>query len=197
MFQILELYSIYILVVDKKMIRLFVGIEPPENIKKRLLLLKGGVPNARWIQKENLHITLQFIGEVEEPQAVEIDEALLKIEAPAFDVSLSGTGFFGSNQLRTLWTGVEKTPELEFLFKKVESALMQAGIESKGRKFNPHITLARLKETRKRQVMDFISNNSLFKSAPFPVKHFTLFSSILSHKGAKYTAEKTYPLKEV
>lgn len=197
MFQILELYSIYILVVDKKMIRLFVGIEPPESIKKRLLLLKGGIPNARWIQKENLHLTLQFIGEVEESQAVEIDEALLRIETAAFDITLSGVGFFGSRQPRILWTGAEKTAELEFLFKKVEAALMQTGIEPEGRKFNPHITIARLKGARKRQVMDFVSNNSLFKSDMFHVKHFTLFSSMLSHKGAQYTAERTYSLKSV
>lgn len=177
------------------MIRLFVALDFPEDVRQRLVGLGGGVPGARWTEADNLHLTLRFIGEVPEDQTAEIDDALSEISAPAFDVTLDGVGVFGSNRnARVLWAGVERSDALSHLQSKVESALVRCGLPAEERKFSPHITLARLKDAPKDRIGRFIEERGLFRAGPIRMDHFTLYRSHLGKGAAVYEALREYPL---
>jgi RNA 2',3'-cyclic 3'-phosphodiesterase len=175
--------------------RLFVAIALPEDVRDRLGLLAGGVPGARWVDPENLHLTLRFIGEVDGGWAEDITAALGGVVARPFELALAGVGHWGTRERATaIWAGVEKNPGLSHLQSKVESALVRLGLEPEGRKFAPHVTLARLSGSPCGRVAKFIADHNLFRLPPFPVTAFTLFSSFLSRGGAIYTPEVEYAL---
>jgi 2'-5' RNA ligase len=176
------------------MIRLFVALELPEGIRTRLSMLQGGVPGARWATDEQLHLTLRFIGEVDDHVAHDVDDALAGIRAPAFTLELAGVGEFGGKNPRALWAGVRPSEPLLHLQKKVETALQRIGLPAEERKFSPHVTLARMKGSPREKVVQFLTHHALFASGPFDVRHFVLFSSHLGSGGSVYHAERTYPL---
>ena len=178
------------------MVRLFVGVELPEDVRERLATLCAGVPGARWVPPENLHLTLRFIGEVDGGEAEDIYHALSAVRPRSFDITLSGVGHFGtSSEVKSLWVGVERNAELVALRDRIESALVRVGLEPEGRRFTPHVTLARLRDTPVHRVSTFLAHNSLFRAGPIRVEHFTLFSSFLQGSGPIYTAEADYPLE--
>ena len=177
------------------MIRLFTAIEIPEAVRERLLALAGGVPGARWYAGNQLHLTLRFIGEVSEAVARDIDDVLAAVRAPRFQMELAGVGEFGGKYPRALWAGVRDEAPVVHLQKKIESALQRLGLPAEERKFTPHVTLARLKNSPHGKVMDFLSHNGLFASGPFAVDRFTLFSSQLSSNGSIYRVEQNYELE--
>ena len=178
--------------------RLFVAVPLPDDLRARLAGLAGGVPNARWVAPENLHLTLRFIGEVDRAQARDVDSALVKISSPAFTLSLAGVDRFGvGRNLRSLWVGVDESAELSRLHGKIEHALQQSGLPPEGRKFKAHVTLARFTGTRGSsgvKLHDYLAGHALFRSVPFVVREFVLFSSFLSHSGAVYSPEASYAL---
>jgi 2'-5' RNA ligase len=177
------------------MIRLFVGLSLPEEVQQRLDSLCAGVPGARWVASESRHLTLRFIGDVAESVATDVHDALSEIEAPAFELMLDGVGQFGSKgQARMLWAGAEREERLIRLAAKVESAVVRVGLGPEGRKFIPHVTLARLKDVRIAQLGPYLADHALFRAGPFEVDRFVLFSSFLSRNGAIYTPEAEYPL---
>jgi 2'-5' RNA ligase len=178
------------------MIRLFVGFRVPETLRMSLSALGGGVPGARWVQPENYHLTLRFIGEVEEGVAEDIDMTLAAIAAPSFAVEIAGIGQFGKgSKARALWAGIVPSAALNHLQAKVEAAIVGAGLPDEQRKFTPHITLARLKAAPADRVERFVVDNAGFRAGPMPVDRFTLFSSFLSSSGAIYTPEVDYDLQ--
>ena len=176
------------------MIRLFTAIEIPEAIRLRLSLLQGGVPGARWTPIENLHLTLRFIGEVDERTANDIDEVLSELRAPSFELAIKGVGEFGGRDARALWAGVAASPSLQRLVAKLESALQRMGLEAETRKFTPHVTLARLRDAPLPKVREFLSAKGLFDSGAFAVRSFALYSSHQTAKGSLYRLERTYAL---
>lgn len=179
------------------MLRLFVAIELPEDLRLRLSSLAGGVPNANWVPEENIHLTLRFIGEVDEAVAEDIDEALSQIEAPAFELTLSGVGQFGGGRgSRVLWAGVERNDRLLHLNGKIESALVRIGLEREERKYSPHITLARLKKAPTDRIGRFLAENGLFRAGPVPVRSFALIVSHMTRHGSIYEPASHYPLIE-
>ena len=177
------------------MIRLFVALTLPESLRLRLSALGGGVPGARWVKPENLHLTLRFIGEVDTGMADDVDAALNEVDAPAFDVSFVGAGYFGKpDAARILWAGIEANDILHHLQAKVESALVRTGLQPEKRRFSPHVTLARLKQAPANRVEQFVADHAGFRAGPVPIDRFTLYSSFLSSSGAIYTPEADYPL---
>jgi RNA 2',3'-cyclic 3'-phosphodiesterase len=178
------------------MLRLFVGLALPPDLKLRLSTLAGGLPGAKWVDPGNLHITLRFIGEVDEGLAGDIDEALQQVKSPRFEVELAGIGQFGAGEkTRALWVGVERNEKLLQLHDKVEHALMRVGVEPEMRKYAPHVTLARFKYVHATRLQDFIEGNSLFRAPPFPVDHFSLIASYLTKSGPIYEDQADYALK--
>jgi 2'-5' RNA ligase len=107
------------------MIRLFVAVELPETVRDRLLTLEGGVPGARWVNEDQMHLTLRFIGEVDDNVANDVDDALSGIRAPGFELELSGVGEFGGKNPRALWAGVRPNPALLHLQKKLQKKKSQ------------------------------------------------------------------------
>ena len=179
------------------MIRLFAALQIPEDVRERLVALQGGVPGARWANSDQMHLTLRFIGEVDGDVAHDIDDALTGIRAPSFTLELAGVGEFGGKNPRALWAGVRPNEALLHLQKKIETALQRIGLPSESRKFSAHVTLARMKGAPREKVVQFLTHHALFASGPFPVAHFVLFSSQLSHSGSIYHAERVYPLSFV
>ncbi len=178
------------------MIRLFTAIDLPEPVLDSLGRLQTGVPGARWQTREQLHLTLRFIGEVDERDAAAIDEMLSAIHAPRFMLELKAVGEFGGRNPRALWAGVAQSEPLFLLQRKIESVLQRLGAPPDERKFTPHVTLARLRSTPPGAVMDFLADHGLYTSGPFEVRAFTLFSSHLSPNGSIYTPERVYPLRQ-
>ncbi|MSO77896.1 MAG: RNA 2',3'-cyclic phosphodiesterase [Alphaproteobacteria bacterium] len=180
------------------MYRLFVAIELPAAIRQALAALAEGLPGARWIEPENLHLTLRFIGEVDGGMAEDIAEALSLVSAPVFPLRLAGVGHFSTGErARILWVGVERSAEMKQLYTSVSGALRRVGVAPEGRKFSPHVSLARLKDAHLEDVERFIAGQSLFRVAAFPVGYFTLFSSFLSKSGAIHTPEVEFSLARV
>lgn len=173
------------------MLRLFVGIALPPELKLQLSLLCSGVPGARWVDPGNYHLTLRFIGEVDEGLASDIDAALLQVRAPRFEVTLAGVGRFGD---RMLWVGVDKSPPLVHLRDKVESALVRLGLPAETRRYAPHVSLARLRNASEAKLQAFIEAHALFRGAPFAVERFSLVASYLTKSGAIYEDQADYPL---
>jgi 2'-5' RNA ligase len=177
------------------MIRLFVGVELPEDVRARLAGLCGGVPGARWVAPESLHLTLRFIGDVAEDVADDANDAHGALRAPAFDLEFAGVGHFDSaGEVRVLWAGVAKSPALVQLQRTIESALVRIGLPREERRFSPHVTLARLQDAPLARVSAFLAQNALFRAGPFAVEHFTLFSSHRRAAAPIYRAEAEYPL---
>ncbi|MDE1148925.1 MAG: RNA 2',3'-cyclic phosphodiesterase [Azospirillaceae bacterium] len=179
------------------MIRLFVGLEMPEGVRDALARLSGGLPGARWVAPENHHLTLRFIGEVDEGVAQDVDEALDLVVAPAFTLALDGLGQFGAgDKARAVWAGVRPEPALDHLRAKVESAVVRAGLAAEPRKFTPHVTLAWLsgRETPASRLGRFLEDYGLFQAGPFPVDRFVLYESVLGRQGSTYHALRHYPL---
>lgn len=177
------------------MIRLFVAVALPGEVRRSLTMLQGGVPGAAWTPEENLHLTLRFIGQVEEPTFADVAEALGEVEAPAFDLRLAGVGQFGDRRrVHALWAGVRPSEPLALLRGRVETALSRAGVPRDERKFMPHVTLGRLKEAPRGRVGSFLAQHGLYESPSFRVAEFALFSSQLRHTHALHAAEAEYAL---
>jgi len=176
------------------MLRLFTAIEIPEGLRTRFTFLQAGVPGARWTQLENLHLTLRFIGEVDEATANDIDGVLSLLREPSFELSLRGVGEFGGREPHAIWAGVAPCPALHHLVAKIESALQRMGLAPETRKYSPHVTLARLKDAPIVKVREFLSAHGLFDSGPFSVRAFCLYSSFQTPRGSLYRVERSYPL---
>jgi 2'-5' RNA ligase len=175
--------------------RLFVALSLPDHLRGRLCGLCSGLPGARWVAPENLHLTLRFIGEVDGRDAEDIDAALSGVRCPSFPLALSGVGEFGDERrLRSVWVGVDASETLERLQSKVEQAVRRAGQPPEKRRFKPHVTLARFKSHPGARLEPYFAERSLFRCEPFQVTDFTLYSSYLSHGGAIYSPEAVYPL---
>jgi 2'-5' RNA ligase len=176
------------------MLRLFVGIAFPPELKLRLSLLCSGVPGAKWVDPGNFHLTLRFIGEIGENIAADIDEALSRLRARRFTIELAGTGVFGGDKPHSLWAGVERSPELVGLRDKIEQALIRAGLPPEPRKFAPHVTLARLRNAPREKLHEFLVAHARFRAEPLPVEGFSLIASLQTKAGSVYQDQAEYPL---
>jgi RNA 2',3'-cyclic 3'-phosphodiesterase len=175
--------------------RLFVALEMPESVQSQLSGMLSGVPEARWVDPENFHLTLRFIGEVDEPTAEEIAAALSRLRMPSFTLVLDGMGYFESRgRLRALWVGVRPEPALDALRRKVESTVVAAGLEAEKRKFKPHVTLARFSRTPVEAAGPFLAMHAGIRSTAFAVESMTLFESVLGQGAPTYYPELEIPL---
>lgn len=175
--------------------RLFVALAIPEPVAQSLLLLQGGIPGARWQTREQLHLTLRFIGEVDGSDMRAIEDALAGIDAPAFDLQLHGVGQFGNKQPHSLWAAARQNAMLDHLQRKVDSAIRRVGQPQDAHRFTPHVTLARLRHPDTEKMVDWLKYHALYTSAEFPVDAFHLWSSKLTSDGSIYRIEKSYDLR--
>ncbi len=175
--------------------RLFVALALPDEVAASIALIQAGVPGARWQTREQLHLTLRFVGEAGGREQSAIDDALTTIKAQPLSLELKGTGEFGGKNPHTLWAGVRQNDALLHLQRKVETALQRVGLDPDPRKFTPHVTIARLRGTPRGRLMDFLHDHALYTSPPFEAHAFILYSSLMTSDGSIYRAEKAYPLR--
>jgi 2'-5' RNA ligase len=173
------------------MLRLFVGIDLPPELKLSLSLMASGVPGAKWVDPGNYHLTLRFIGEIDEGAAEDVDAALRLIRAPRFELTLATVNHFGRRQL---WVGVERNDALQHLHQKIETALSRLGFAPDEHRYTPHVTLARLKGTSEERVQAYIMAHALYRALSFPVDHFSLIASYLTKSGSIYEDQADYRL---
>jgi 2'-5' RNA ligase len=174
--------------------RLFTGLEIPSDIAADLAMLRGGVAGARWIDVENYHITLRFIGDIDDRMASEAAAILDDIERPSFTVTLDGLSWFGADKPRAIVAKVKPTAPLVELQADQERRLRRLGLEPAPRKYTPHVTLARLRATSIHSVAGYLSARGYFPSRQFEAKRFVLFSSRASTGGGPYLVEAAYGL---
>ena len=174
--------------------RLFVAIRPPEPIRDMLIDAMDDSADFRWQDEEQLHLTLRFVGEVDRPVGEDLADALGRLRSDRFAVRIKGVGRFEQRGSGALWAGVEPKEPLAALAAKVERMCQSVGLEPERRAFHPHITLARWKGRRSREVASFLERARGLGSEPFEVEEFILFESRLSRHGAHYEEVATYPL---
>ena len=159
--------------------RLFIALPVPEDISAELTRLQSGVPDARWVPLENLHVTLCFAGDVQGGAMRDLAEELSDIAGPRFPVAIAGVEQFSSGkQPRALVALVEKSDRLDWLQQKVSTVARNCGIEIERRKFRPHVTLARFPNGAEtgHHIAQFMASFSTFKAGPWIADHFALYS---------------------
>jgi 2'-5' RNA ligase len=177
--------------------RLFVAIDLPDRVKDGILAITGrDIAGARWVPRDQLHLTLRFIGEVDGGTFSEIRKNLGNVAGYPFSLQIRGVGHFppGRNP-RVLWVGIDGCNGLATIQSQVEREVVAAGIEPERRRFSPHITIARLRDASTGGVENLEKSQSGFSTEPFSVEEFHLYSSVLGREGAVHKKEATYSLK--
>jgi RNA 2',3'-cyclic 3'-phosphodiesterase len=174
--------------------RLFAGLEVPSQVMGALATLRGGLPGARWIEPSDYHITLRFIGDIGNRTARDIDGLLADVNRRPLPLRIAGLGSFGGDKPHSVFASVESTRELAELQSEVDRLVRACGVAPDKRKFQPHVTLARLKGASSFDVADYLASRGWFPAQAFTADRFALFSSRDSVGGGPYMVETTYPL---
>jgi RNA 2',3'-cyclic 3'-phosphodiesterase len=174
--------------------RLFTGIELPDDVRAELAALRGGLPNARWIEPDDYHITLRFIGDIGVAMANEIASELDGVRKRDVTISIESIGVFGGEKPRAVIARVAATEPLSSLQGEHERLMRRVGAPAELRKFTPHVTLARLRGADARSVASYIEARGVFRPIVFQAPRFVLYSSRESTGGGPYLVEAEYPL---
>jgi 2'-5' RNA ligase len=176
--------------------RLFVALDLPEEIKRSLEPLERGLGDVRWMGADQQHLTLRFLGEMDNGWARDVAEALALVPGIPFDLRLKGIGHFPlRGEPRVLWVGVEKSLELGRLKRRIDRVLEGAGLSPDPRKFAPHVTIARIRgPLSPTRLGTYLMRHSLYRSESFPVSSFHLYSSWPRPEGADHQIEASYEL---
>ena len=174
--------------------RLFTALEIPRNVGDSLAIMRGGLPGARWIDPDNYHLTLRFIGDIDDALARDIAGLLGRVQRRTFELRLDGLTSFGGRKPRAVVAMATPIAPLIELQAEHERLLQRMGLEPEGRKYIPHVTLARLRDASSRDVADYLAMRAHYRSAAFEVSRFVLFSSRSSVGGGPYVIEADYPL---
>jgi 2'-5' RNA ligase len=176
--------------------RLFTAIELPEAMRMRLSLLRAPIAGAKWVEPDNMHLTLRFAGDIDARTADELANLLADVSIGPFAVSITGAGAFGGRDPRVLWAGVKAGPELDALYRANERAARGAGLDPDPRDFRPHVTLARMRGARQAAVASFLAETGDLRLEPFMVTRFVLLSARPGSGGPPYAVEAAYPLTD-
>jgi RNA 2',3'-cyclic 3'-phosphodiesterase len=174
--------------------RLFTGLEIPAEVGQTLSSLRGGLPGARWIDPENYHVTLRFIGDIDGASANEIASLLWRVNRRPFEVIVQGLSSFGGRKPRAVVANIAPSRPLIELQAELERMMQRIGLDPEGRKFMPHVTLARLHDASSQDVADYLSVRGYFPSRVFTAERFVLFSARASTGGGPYVVEDAYEL---
>lgn len=182
------------------LLRCFIAIEIPETIKKSIAdiidSLKKSGSDVKWVSDENIHITLQFLGETEESLIPDIKGALYKILATysPFYIKIAGVGCFPSGRRpRVIWVGTEESQYLINIYKDISSEMVKFGYQIEKRGFSPHVTIGRVKSNRNTgELLRRLDEFTVTDFPGFEVQNVTLMKSELKPSGAKY-----YSLAEI
>ena len=174
--------------------RLFTGLEIPESLGQSLAFLRGGLPGAKWIDVENHHVTLRFIGDVDERKADEIAEELARVKRRRFELRIEGVMAFGGRQPHSLVAKVAPSAALNELQGEHERICQRLGLPAEPRRFTPHVTIARCKGVSHEAVAEWLALRGGFSGGAFEVERFVLYSSKASRGGGPYVIEGEWDL---
>ncbi|WP_165856819.1 RNA 2',3'-cyclic phosphodiesterase [Marinobacter sp. JSM 1782161] len=189
------------------MLRLFVGLELPDAIKHSLVAIRSNLKGARWQTTDQLHLTLCFIGNLDDDHLPAIYDALHGLTVTPFNLTVEGIGLFGSSQHpKNLWVGVREEAAVATLHDELHRRLAPLDIEPQGRAYHPHITLARFRGRRTRQyaarqdkreppsgLRELLQQHQGLSLPPFGVDHVSLFSSTRRPEGSHYQVIGRFP----
>jgi RNA 2',3'-cyclic 3'-phosphodiesterase len=174
--------------------RLFTGLEVPEAVVGQLALMRGGVVGARWLEPDDYHITLRFVGGVDGDVARDIADTLDDIRRPKALISFEGLSWFGGDKPRAIVAKVKAEPALMGLQAEQERRLRRIGIEPETRKYTPHVTLARLRGAGQAVIASYLAERGALVADSFVAQRFVLYSARAGSGGGPYVVEAAYPL---
>ena len=174
--------------------RLFTGLELPAAVVGQLALMRGGIVGARWLEPEDYHITLRFIGDIDAGAARDIDDALSDIRRPEAPVRFEELSWFGGDKPRAIVAKVKADPAVMDLQAEHERRLRRLGIEPETRKYTPHVTLARLRGASQTAVASYLAMRGALIADSFNAERFVLYSAREGSGGGPYVVEAAYPL---
>src|SRR5580698_3789006 len=174
--------------------RLFTGLELPDAIVGQLALHRGGIAGARWLEPEDYHVTLRFVGDVDGGVARDIAETLGDIRRPRAPVRFEGLSWFGGDKPRAIVAKLKREPALMDLQAEHERRLRRIGVEPETRKYTPHVTLARLRGVSQASVASYLEARGALLADPFEADRFVLYSAREGSGGGPYVVETAYAL---
>ncbi|MBV6657672.1 MAG: RNA 2',3'-cyclic phosphodiesterase [Devosiaceae bacterium] len=174
--------------------RLFTGLELPPLIADHLALLRGGLEGARWIDRENFHVTLRFIGDIDHGTAREVVSALDRVRRGPMTLEIDGLGAFGGNKPSAVYARIVPNQELVALQAEQERIVQRLGLKPERRTFVPHVTLARCRGLQPGAVAHWLALRGSIMRLTFEVDRFVLYFSRDSVGGGPYVVEEDYPL---
>lgn len=178
--------------------RLFVAIDLDANLADALTSIQYGLPGVRWTPPEQLHLTLRFIPEASDAELDELAERLAEIDFAPFELRTGGLGLFLRRQVaEILWYGVESSPELLELQRRVETTAREIGLAGEKRRFEPHVTLARMKDAAPARLAEYLKLHENLPAYDLRVDEFGLYSSVLRPDGAVHRLLAAYPATTV
>lgn len=176
-------------------LRLFLAIDLPGDLRSQLAVQQFLMPLPRREPVENLHLTLVFLGEVPEPQAQDMHDALSTFRAPAMNLTVEGFGLFGGDRPRLVHAALRPDLVLMDLQSRLTALVRRVGIQPDARRYIPHVTLGRFPPQRGAEALRLESAVALTAfRAEFRAREITLFRSDRSPHGSVYSALATYPL---
>lgn len=176
--------------------RLFIAVPLPKGVKQKLLELQQPIEGIRWQSREQMHLTLKFVGEVDKKTTSKLRNELDSISHSDFFITITGIGYFPEGkQPKVVWVGIKENVSLEALHKKVEDHCEKIGIDPESRPYKPHVTIGRTKNGSKRVVTSFINQHKKIRIPDIPISQFALYESKLHPEGARHQRLQTYFLK--
>ncbi|MBI4322660.1 MAG: RNA 2',3'-cyclic phosphodiesterase [Candidatus Omnitrophica bacterium] len=181
--------------------RAFLAVELPDNVREAVVAVQRALAGdgVKWVEPENLHVTMRFLGEITEVQRQAIESLLLKVagsRAP-IDAALSAVGTFPERGMpRVIWVGIGQGAEqLSRLAEEIERGLAALSISNEERRFVAHVTLGRVRSPTAGDVLRRrLTQIRWTPPAPFWIERVTLFQSTLGGAGPVYTALGRFPL---
>jgi RNA 2',3'-cyclic 3'-phosphodiesterase len=184
-------------------LRLFWAFDIPEaqkrSVEKAVQGLRLQIPEARWTARESWHVTVKFLGSVEEIRLDEVLNTGKKAAAASqpFETHLTTLGAFPTpRRARVIWIGLAAEPPAATLAHQMERTFAEQGFRKESRAFQPHLTLARLRTPGPIAEPLEAAAPFDFDTSPFQVKEVVLYRSHLHPRGASYEAIQTFPLKK-
>jgi RNA 2',3'-cyclic 3'-phosphodiesterase len=175
----------------------FIAVPLPRVVQSRLASLCYGLPQVRWVDEENLHLTLRYLGSLTDAQVSEIQEDLKSLFFHPFTLKLKGLGHFRSRSHGVIWAGIEEHPGLLALKKEIDAHLRKFTLPPDDRPFHPHITLGRYDRLNIEKLADYLDAHSNYQSDIFEVTHCHLLRTQQTPKRVFYPIVESYAASQL
>jgi len=174
--------------------RLFIALEIPPDIVQTLASMRGGLHGARWLDPENYHLTLCFIGDIDPVRAEELDLQLGHLRGNPLKVTVQQLSSLGERKPHSVIAEIASTCPLRELRNELKRIVHRARIRLERRKYIPHVTLARFKDVSSVELADYLTIRGYFPPLSFTATRVALFSARPLTGGGPYVIERTYEL---